>query len=310
MSPKPFRFGATIVPRDSRLAWEESARRIEAAGYSNLTVMDHFGASGIWGPLVAAHRAAPSLRVGTIVLNGDLWNPSLAAREAATVDMLTDGSLELGVGAGWSEADYHAAGVLRDPPATRIARLEEALQIMRLAFSGAPVRFEGSHYTVDGGEPWPAPVQAHLPILVGGGARPILELAGRHADIVSIHRNLQDGVAASWSDDLSERDAVARRVRWVRNAAKGRFELLELHAIVLKAIVTTDRVGAAASVAAGHALAPEQILASPHFLIGTVDEISADLVARRERWGINYWTIVDGNDHEAFGPVARRLTGT
>ena len=308
------RFGATVAAVGGRDEWRDTVRRVESSGFSVLTVMDHLSSAGVWGPLVAAHEAAPSLRLGTVVLNGDLWNPSLLAREAATVDRLTDGALELGVGAGWDERDYRATGVEREAPTVRIPRLAEALEILRTVFAGEPLAFDGEHYHVDGGEPWPAPAQARLPILVGGGARPILELAGRRADIVSIHRNLVAGVAASWSQEVDGEgrfaDAVARRIGWVRDAAGPRFETLELHAIVLKAIVTPRRDEVAATLAEGHALSPEAILESPHYLIGTVDQIAETLLARRERWGISYWTIVAGNDLEAFAPVARRLTGT
>ena len=312
---RPFRFGATIVPGGGKQGWADAVRGVAEAGYSTLTVMDHFWASGIWGPLVAAHHAAPELRLGTVVMNGDLWNPAIAAREAISVDQLTDGKVELGIGAGWAVADYAAAGVERAPAAVRIARLREAIRIYRLAFAGEPVRFEGEHYSVDGGEPWPRPVQERLPLLIGGGARPILELAAQEADIVSVHRNLQDGVEASWSTELGDTgpypDAVARRIAWIRDAAGERFDSLELHAIVLKAVVTDRRDEVAAELAAHHALGSvDRLLESPHYLIGTVDQIAADLVDRRERWGISYWTLVDGNDRAAFGEVVRRLSGT
>ena len=307
-----FRFGATIVPKGSGRDWADTVRQVEDAGYSALTVMDHFGASGIWGPLVAAHHAAPSLRLGTVVLNGDLWHPVLAAREASTVDLLTGGKLELGLGAGWSLDDYRAMGAEREPAPVRIARLEEAIEIYRRAFAGEPVSLDGEHYTVESGA-WPAPAQERVPLLIGGGARPILELAGRQADIVSVHRNLSDGMAKSWAPELGDHgghpDEVSRRVAWVRDAAGERFDELELHAIVLKAIVTDRPAEVAAELAENHHLPPERLLESPHYLLGTVEEIAERLRERREHWGISYWTIVDGNDREAFGPVVRELTG-
>jgi probable F420-dependent oxidoreductase len=310
---RPFRFGATVAANGSRAAWVDTVTTVESAGFGALTVMDHFNSGGIWGPLVLAHEVAPSLRLGTIVLNGDLWPPAIVAREAATVDRLTDGALELGIGAGWDLRDYAAAGLDRAPAKVRIARLAEAIRIIRSALAGEHVRFQGEHHSADGGEPWPRSAQERLPILVGGGARPILELAARTADIVSVHRNLEHGVAASWSADLDESGrfsrAVDERIGWVRDAAGERFDALELHAILLKAVVTDDRAGAAAQLAENHALPPESILASPHYLIGTVDEIVDDLVARRERWGISYWTLVAGNDLAGFAPVIARLAG-
>ncbi|MES1248089.1 MAG: TIGR03621 family F420-dependent LLM class oxidoreductase [Actinomycetota bacterium] len=310
---KPFRFGATVAATGTRAAWADTVRAVASAGFDVLTVMDHFTSGGIWGPLVAAHEIAPSLRLGTIVLNGDLWNPSILAREAATVDRLTDGALELGIGAGWDLRDYAAAGVEREPAKVRIARLAESLQIIRSALAGEHVQLAGEHRTVDGGEPWPPAAQSRLPILVGGGARPILELAARTADIVSVHRNLDQGVAASWSADLDPTGrfsrAVDERIGWVRAAAGDRFDALELHAILLKVAVTDRRDEVAAELAENHALPAEAILASPHYLIGTIDEIADDLVARRERWGISYWTLVAGNDLAAFAPIAARVAG-
>lgn len=308
-----FRFGATVAATGNRRDWVDTVRAVEAAGFSTLTVMDHFTSAGIWGPLVAAHEAAPALRLGTLVLNGDLWNPAIVAREASTVDRLTDGSLELGLGAGWDVRDYTATGVSRSPAPIRVDRLAEAVQIIQSVFAGERLEFSGTHYTVDGGEPWPRPAQDRLPILLGGGARPVLELAARAADIVSVHRNLDSGLAASWSPELDETGrfstAVDERISWVRDAAGGRFNSLELHAIILKAVITNDRDGAARDLAEHHTLPAEAILASPHYLLGTVDEIAGELVARRERWGISYWTLVAGNDLVAFAPVVERLAG-
>jgi probable F420-dependent oxidoreductase len=295
----------------SRTGWRDAVREVESLGYSTLTVMDHFSSGGIWGALVAAHEAAPSLRLGTLVANGDLWNPSLLAREALLVDALTDGRFELGVGAGWSVEDYQAAGVDRDPASERVERLAEAVQVFGQAFRGEAVRVNGAYYSIDGGQPWPRRDGAAIPLLVGGGARPILEIAAQYADIVSIHRNLEHGVAASWSDDLRDhgqyQDAVARRVAWVRSVAGERFPSLQLHAIVLRAEVTDRREEVARAIAESHALPVERLLASPHYLIGTVEEIVRDLLERRERWGISYWTLVPGNDLRAFAPVVETL---
>lgn len=312
---KPFRFGVTMFPTMSeRGAWLDAARRVEASGYSVLTVTDHFRTSGgIWSSLVAAWEAAPSLRVGTIVLNNDFWRPALLAREAVTADVLTEGHLELGVGAGWDLPDYHAIGLERDSPAERIDRLGEALQILRQVFAGEPVRFEGRHYSVDGGEPWPKPKQAPLPLLVGGGGKKILSLAARHADIVSIHRKLEVGTQASWSQETADGAGLDQRVddriRWVREAAGDRFDDLQLHALLLRVVITQDREATAAEIGAANGLPAAQILASPHFLVGTPEQMTQDLLARRDRWGINYWTVVGNNDFEAFAPVVQHLTG-
>jgi probable F420-dependent oxidoreductase len=297
----------------SRRQWQDEAKRTEQAGFSIVTISDHFHSSGgIFSALQAAYEAAPSLRVGTLVLNNDFWQPSLLAREAITTDVLTGGGFELGIGAGWDEPDYRAMGVERRPPGERIERLAEAIQILRLAFAGKPVRFAGRHYSVDGGEPWPRPVQERIPIVVGGGSPRVLALAGREADVVSIHRNLQGGVAGSWEKEKRETgelaDITGERAAWVREAAGDRFADVELNAIVLKAVFTKNRHDAAAELGRPNGLPAERVLASPHYLIGERDQIVEDLLRRRERWGISYWTLV-GGDVTEFGHVVSALAG-
>ena len=218
MGSTPFRFGVTLFPvMSSRREWTDTVRRAEASGYEVVTVIDHFGTSGgIFPSLVAAHEVAPSLRVGTLVANIDFWNPMLLAREVATADVLTDGSFELGLGAGWDLGDYRAMGLERAPVAERIAKLGEAIEILRQALAGGPVRYSGIHYSCDSDE-LPRAKQDHLPFVVGGGGKGILELAGREANIVSLHRPLQQGVAESWKGELARgvADRIAERVEWV-----------------------------------------------------------------------------------------------
>jgi probable F420-dependent oxidoreductase len=311
---RPFRFGVTLFPiMASRAGWLDSVRRVEASGFSVLTVTDHFhNSGGVWSSLVAAYDAAPSLRVGTLVLNNDFWNPSVLAREAITADVLTEGSLELGVGAGWDDPDYAATGIEKRSPGTRIERLGEALRILRPALSGEPVRFEGAHYRVDGGAPWPRPAQSRVPLLVGGGGRRVLRLAAREADIVSVHRNLEHGVAASWvkekQGDRRLDAGVSERIGWIREAAGDRFAALELHALILKVAITDHRESAAAELGRANGLSADDVLASPHYLVGTVNGITDELRERRERWGISYWTLAGGQDPSLLAPVVERLS--
>ncbi len=310
---RTFRFGATLFPvMSTGREWTDLVKRVEALGFGVVTVIDHFGTSGgLFSPLLAAHQAAPELRVGTLVANGDAWNPALLAREIVTLDALTDGKVELGIGAGWSEEDYRALGTTRAPTLERIARLGEAILVLRQFFGGGPVKHDGVHYSIETG-PLPKPAQTHIPLLIGGGGRRILELAGREADIVSLHRDLQRGSAASWEREgaqTAERDPVAQRVRWVQDAAGERFGELELHALLQKVIVTDRRRDVAADIGKTNGFSADDVLASPHFLVGTVDQMVADLVERRSRWGISYWTLVGGEAIEAFAPVVQRLAG-
>lgn len=313
---RPFRFGATMSPLEpNRGAWTDAVRRVEDAGFTAVTVMDHFKSGGIWGPLVAAHDVAPSMRLGTLVLNNDFFlHPALLAREAIAVDAMTDGKLELGLGAGWDTEDYATIARERLSPGVRIERLAEAVEILRQAFAGQRVAFRGRHFTVEAQDDWPRPCQPRIPLLVGGGGHRVLALAGRTADIASIHRNLEAGVAASWKREAAG-GGVDERVGWVREGAGDRFGDLELHAVILKLVVTGDREGTAARLAAPMGLTGDQLLQSPHFLVGSEDQLAADLQARRERWGISYWSLSQanvpgGNDPAQLAPVIRRLTGT
>ena len=299
---------------ENRDRWRDDVLRAEQAGFAIITVSDHFRSTGgIFSALQSVWEAAPRLRVGTLVLNNDFWNPSLLAREAITTDVLTNGALELGLGAGWDEPDYRAMGLERRPPGERIERLAESIAILRQAFAGEHVRLTGRHFSVDGGAPWPKPAQHRIPIVVGGGSERVLKLAGRVADIVSIHRNLQRGVPGSWENEKKGEgefaDIVGERVAWVRDGAGDRFGDIELNAIILKAVFTDSRHDAAADLGRANGLSAEQILASPHYLIGRPEQMAEDLTRRRERWGISYWTLVTGSDVSAFAKVVSQLAG-
>jgi probable F420-dependent oxidoreductase len=308
-----FRFGVTLFPVMSRRReWTDLVKRAEAAGFAVVTVIDHFGTSGgIFSSLVSAYEAAPSLRFGTLVVNGDAWNPALLAREVVTADVLTDGRFELGIGAGWNDDDYRALGLVRGPAEERIAKLGEGIEVLRRFFAGGPVSHEGTYYRIETGT-LPRPVQTHIPLLIGGGGRRILELAAREADIVSLHRRLDRGVAASWQGEGARagHDRVAERVGWVRAAAGERFGSIRFHALVQKVVLTERRRDAAAELGKANGFDADEILASPHFLVGTIDEMVADLVERRSRWGISYWTLVGGDSIETLAPVVERLAGS
>ena len=312
---RPFRFGVTLSPApSSRVGFTEAVKQAAAEGFDVVTVMDHFRSGGIWATLLAAHHAAPSLRVGTLVLNTDLWHPALLAREAVTADELTGGRLELGLGAGWDMEDYRTVGRTRRPAGIRIERLAETLEIVEQAFSGKAVQFHGRHFTVEAPEPWARPRQERPSLLVGGGGRRILELAGQKAAIASISRNLQDGGAASWREAEqagSAGDLTSRRIAWVRDAAGARFPEVELHTQLVK-VVEGDRERSAREIGAPLGLSAGEVLQSPHFLAGTVEEMAADLLERRARWGISYLGLSGGNapggpDLRLVGRVIREL---
>src|SRR5438445_8837657 len=179
---KPFRFGINARDAGSRAEWQDKARRVEGLGYSALMVPDHLAA--MLAPIPAAvspAAATKSLRVGTHVLNNDFRHPVLVAREAATVDLLTDGRLELGLGAGHMKHEYDQAGLTFDPPAVRVARMTEAAEIIRRLLSGEEVTFHGQHYRVEQHRSYPVPAH-RVPLLIGGNGRGVLRCAARLAD--------------------------------------------------------------------------------------------------------------------------------
>jgi probable F420-dependent oxidoreductase len=308
---RPFRFGVNVRVAASRREWQDKARRMEDLGYASLTVPDHL--ADMLAPLPALASAAEATRrllVGTNVLNNDLRHPVLVAREAATLDLLTDGRLQLGLGAGHMKVEYDEAGLPFDRGATRVERLAEAVVLLKQLFGGQSVTFAGKHYRVTGHRLYPLPVQRpHPPILIGGNGPKLLALAAREADIVGL-----SGITfrrGGTAPDLSGFPAAAvdERVQALRETAGDRFPHLELCALIQRVIVTDDRRSAAEDLTARWpGLSTDELLESPHVLIGTVDELVAQLQARRERWGLTYHIVFEAHA-EALAPVVARLTG-
>jgi len=308
---KPFRFGVNVWSAPSRAAWADKARKLEDLGYSALTVPDHL--ADIFAPmpaLVAAAEATKRLQVGTNVLNNDFRHPVLVAREAATVDLLTDGRLQLGIGAGHMKSEYDEAGLSFDHGGTRVERLAEAVAIIKGLLEGQPVTFAGRHYRVTDHKIYPLPVQRpHPPILVGGNGQQLLILAAKEADIVGLsgimfRRGGKEPDLSGW-----RMAAVDERLQLVREAAGVRYAGLELNALVQRVIVTDDRRRAAEELTdRWKQLSIDEILQSPYVLIGTVDELVEDLTRRRERWDISYYVVFEPYVN-AFAPVVARLAG-
>jgi probable F420-dependent oxidoreductase len=260
--------------------------------------------------LVSAAEATTRLRVGTHVLNNDLRHPVLVAREAATVDLLTDGRFQLGLGAGHMQSEYDQAGLAFDAAGTRVARLAEAVTIIKGLLKGEPVTFAGRHYRVTSHQSYPLPVQRpHPPVLIGGNGRQLLTLAAQEADIVGLTGfTLRRGGTAP--DFAGWKVAgIEERMQLVREAAGDRYNRLELNALVQRVVVTDNRRHAAEELTSRWPqLRPEEILQSPYVLIGTVDQIVEDLQAHRERWGISYYVIFEPYV-DTFAPVVARLAG-
>ncbi len=305
---RPFRFAVFAYEAASRQAWEENARRVEALGYAILVMPDHFMNPLTPVPALAAAAAVTTtLRIGTIVFANDFRHPALLAKEAATLDLLSDGRFEFGLGAGWFQTEYERAGIAFDPPGRRIDRMHEALTIFKGLWSDEPLTFQGTHYAIAGLDGTPKPVQKpHPPIFIGGTGRRMLRLAGQEADIVGfIPKNLPGG-GHDWLASTPE--LLTEQIGWVREGAGARFDQLELSMVAFRAIVTDRPREAAAEVARDHDLTPDQVLASPDFLIGSEDAIEECLLSRCEQFGVSYLEIA-ARDAAGFAPVVARLAG-
>jgi probable F420-dependent oxidoreductase len=287
---RPFRFGVVTGNAQSRTEWVTKARRAEALGYETLLVPDHI-VIGI-APLTAlaiAAEATSSLRVGSLVLCNDFRHPAWVAKEAATLDLLSDGRFELGTGAGYLPADYNQTGMSFEPPATRISRLDEALEVMVRLFTEETLSFSGKHYTIAGLQGRPKPVQKpYPPIFVGGTGKRLLAVAARRADSVGVGFTV-------WRSEVRDvsPDDIAAKIAWIREVAGERFERLELGYTVFRTEVTNGKPD-------------DHLPRSPHVLAGSVDQIVEEIGERRERYGFSYVQIME-QQMEAFAPVVARL---
>jgi probable F420-dependent oxidoreductase len=309
---RPFRFGVQISQAESRAQWQEKARRAEGLGYDILDIPDHLAGQLAIGPALAiAANVTTTLRIGTLVWQNDLRHPALVAQEAATLDVLSDGRFEFGIGAGGSFLpDYEWTGIPFDPPGIRVSRLEESLRVIKGVFGDEPVTFNGEYYTITGYDGLPKPVQRpHPPIFIGGGGPRMLALAAREANVVGLLPTML-AVGGQFRMEQCTSDAVAGQIEIIRRAAGERFAELELNILLQRLIVTDDAPGASEELSREWTpLTPAQILDTPSLLIGTLDTIAESVRERRERLGISYIVVFE-RDMEAFAPVVARLAGT
>jgi probable F420-dependent oxidoreductase len=310
---RKFRFGVMAPGAESARQYRDGARRWEDLGYSTLFVPDHFVDHPL-APIPAMAMVAEAtqrLRVGSLVLGNDYKHPVVLAREAATIDLLSDGRLELGIGAGWMTVDYDKAGLPLDRPSTRIDRLAESVAVLKALFGDGPVTFAGKHYQITGLDGGPSVVQRpHPPIIIGGGGQRVLSLAAREADIVGINANLQRGTAEHPDTARSlSADATDQKLAWVRAAAGDRFADLEIQQYAGFVLFTDDRPSLAEAMAPAFGVTAQTALETPIAIVGTVEQMVDDLEARRERWQMSY-IVVDDTVAEEFAPVVARLAGT
>ena len=314
---RPFRFLVGARGVQGRQTLLESARTAEAVGYSDLTVHDHLTPQlGPVALLTAVAMATERLRLCPLVFNNDLRHPAVLAQELATIDVLSEGRLVVGIGAGWNEPEYRSIGMPFDPPAVRISRMLEAVTILRGLFGDGPTSFNGRFYTIAELDGQPKPVQRpHPPFLIGGTRERLLRIAAREADIVGIDlRQDRESLGDAFSDRMDE------RIRWIRDEAGSRFDRLDLSVLRLLGgiTVTKEPLKVAAEVARRHeartglSIDPRDVLESPYSLIGTVPGLVAKLREVRERWGINSILVgwFDEPELGDFAPVVEQLADT
>lgn len=323
MSKRPFRFAVQSFSASSATEWRERARRAEGLGYSALHLADHIlGPGDALAPtfhpvqelaavpaMAMAAEATKTLRIGSRVFCVDYRHPAILAKEAATLDLLSEGRLELGLGAGWLSNEYDAIGIDFDPAATRIERLGEVVSLIKAHATGETLRMHGDHVHAMDYQGVPEPVQKpHPPIMIGGGGRRVLELAAREAQVVSFNFNNRSGVLGPDGVKTGTEEATARKVQWVREAAGERFDSLELEIGAYFTAVGDSAEAACKGMAAAFGLDEATMRVHPHGLFGSVDEICEELERRREQLGLHYITV--GHDvMEAFAPVVSQLSG-
>jgi probable F420-dependent oxidoreductase len=316
---RPFRFSVQAFEAESGPGWTGLARRAEDLGYSTLFTTDHyFGPGDISAasghrpvdvaPLTAMTAAAmctSELRVGCRVFCVDYHHPVVLAKELATLDMLSGGRVEAGLGAGWVTAEYEGLGIAMDRPGVRIERLAETVELLKAHWAGSPLTL----VRASGFAGRPRPVQQpHPPVFIGGGAPRVLRLAGRLADIVSINFNNAAGKLGAGSVASSTREATAEKIGWIREGAGDRFGDIELEIGAYFIAISEDPVEAVASMARRFGV-PDEVLAShPHALIGSVPAICDQLEQRRGELGVSYINVAQ-RSMEAFAPVVARLAG-
>ena len=311
--PRRFRFGAQLHQPLPGLTWAESARRLEELGFTSLFMPDHFGEQlAPIAAMTAAAAATERLTVGTLVFDNDYRHPVVLAKEMATIDLLFEGRVEVGMGAGWMKSDYDQSGIPMDAPKDRVERLFEAVPIVRGLWGDGPVTQHGEHYRITGLDGLPKPhTPGGPPLLLAGGSKRMLRFAGAHAHIVGVNPSIHSGEidADAARDGMSDR--MDQKFEWVKEGAGARYDDLEFNVWIPVVVVTDDAKAVAEMVAPGFGLDPShalEALESPMTLVGTEDEIVERIESRRDRWGFSY-LVVQNESVFALAPIVERLAG-
>jgi probable F420-dependent oxidoreductase len=287
------RFAMQLSHAPTGRAWKELARRAEAEGYDVVSLPDHLGDQ--FGPIAALAAVAAvtdSVRLSMFVLANDLRHPAVLAKETTTLDVISDGRVELGLGAGWSAAEFAAMGIPFDRPGSRIERLGEAIALLKALFTGEKTNFEGRYYRAVDLEMRPRPVRpSGIPLVLGGGGKSMLALAVREADTVSVSTDNRSRTAAGALSDSIGWPVVSKQIDWVREVAGHRFDELEINFRVLAVAVTNDRAGAAEQLSHQFGSSPEVLLDSPFAFVGSRQQIEDQIYRARHELGVSYYTI-------------------
>ncbi len=307
---KPFRFGVQLSASPTGREWAEQAKRVEALGYDVATMPDHFGDQLAPVPaLQAILDATTTLRAGALVFDNDYKHPVVLAKELATMDVLSEGRVEIGLGAGWMISDYEQSGMPYDRAGVRIDRFVEGLAVIKGAMADGAFSYDGEHYTISGYDGLPKPVQRpNPPILIGGGGKRVLSIAAREADIVGINATLTAGVIGPEAIATATEEAVVDKVAIVAEAAGDRIGDIEMNIRTFFVSVTDDRAGQLAAIASMIGAEPELVERTPFALVGSPAQIAEDLQERRDRFGFSY-IIVGPDEIDSFAPVVADLAG-
>ena len=313
--PRPFRFLADARDIATIRQLTETARRAEAIGIDTLVVPDHLIEQlAPMATMAAIAAVSDRLRIAAFVLNNDLRHPAVLAQELASLDVLSEGRLDVAIGAGWNRAEYEAIGVSFDPTPVRQARLAEAVAVLKGCFADGPFSFAGEHYTITTYDAQPKPTQRpHPPFLIGGGGRRTLTLAGQEAQIVGLAPRILPNGAGDPSSVTVEGNR--EKIEWVREAAGDRFDEIELNIYpsMTAVSITDEPLHEASDVAhrleerSGVRVSPEELLDAPHIFVNTVDGFVEKFQRMRDELGIT--SIMVGALGE-LDPVVERLAGT
>jgi probable F420-dependent oxidoreductase len=309
---RPFRFNVVVEHAQTSTEWINKARLAEELGYTTFLVPDH-----TWvevDPVVGLMAAAAStsrIRIGSHVFCNDFRNPTLLAKQVASIDVFSGGRFQLGLGCGYFSGDYLHTGIPFDSVGMRISRLEEAISLIKSYFSSDVLNFSGQYYQAQGMAAKPKPAQKQLPLYMGGAGKRVLSLAGREADIIGLGAKFVGPAAFAFDLRSTQPAANHEKLEWIRAAAGTRFEQLEFSTTVFKAVITSSdaqRDAVAQRMAETFRVAPEEVLHSMNVLVGTAEQIIDELEEQRAVFGISCIEILEG-DMETFAPLVAKLTG-